>query len=126
MSDPQAEVVDHVQHAQSGRIARTEVGIHVRQRQAGIVERPLGALGVKLGYGLVRRLSGRMFIGAGDAGAFLDAHRVSLIEGGRGRRVAQSAAFHSRRRLRPRAAAHVASCLSLLPNRRSATTARLK
>ncbi|MDT4788875.1 hypothetical protein FQZ97_212620 [compost metagenome] len=86
VADLQAEVVDHVQHAQARRVARAEIAVDVRQRQAGVFQCAFRAFGMQLGHGLVRCLAGRVLIGADDIGLAFDAHLgFLLVSDGEGR-----------------------------------------
>src|SRR5690606_40331869 len=74
MANLQVHVVDHVDPAHAGRVARTEIAIDVVERQAGVGERPPGAFIVQLGYRLVGGLAGRMLVGTDDVGLAFDRH----------------------------------------------------
>ena len=70
----QAQVLGHRRGAEPWRIARAEVGVDVVLRQAGVVERALGHVGVQAHDRQLVGLAGRVLVGADDVGFSVQAH----------------------------------------------------
>src|SRR5882757_2183744 len=76
----EAEIIDHRQCPEARRVAGgAEIAVDVVLREAGVLERTSGRLGVELRDGLVRRKPRRVLVDADDTGLAFDAHRGPIL-----------------------------------------------